>query len=154
VRRGIDLLVGQSRVDARRIGFVGHRAGAMLGAILAGTDRRASCYVLVAGTPDATEWALRSWPSAADSAREYGRALAVLNPINFVGIAAPAALLFQFGRRDSTVSEAARTELFDEASHPKEVRWYDSGHELNVEAAVADRIAWLTGHLNVRASRP
>jgi uncharacterized protein len=150
-RRAMDLLAAQPGVDPRRICFVGHDAGAMLGAVLAGVDRRAACYVLMAATTDAGEWALRHWPPATpELASEYRQALAFLSPINFVGIAAPAALFFQFGRWDPRVPEAVATELFDHASSPKDIRWYDADHELDVAAALADRRAWLVEQLHLQ----
>src|SRR6267143_7236862 len=40
VRRAVDLLLSQTRVDKRRIGFVGHDYGSMFGAIVSGVDKR------------------------------------------------------------------------------------------------------------------
>ncbi|HXE80563.1 MAG TPA: hypothetical protein VNK41_07415 [Vicinamibacterales bacterium] len=48
------------------------------------------------------------------------------------------------------ISEAAASEFFDQASRPKEQRWYDAEHGIDVPAAAADRQAWLAGQLGLR----
>ena len=39
--------------------------------------------------------------------------------------------------------------LFARASEPKEIRWYDAGHELGTKAD-AERIRWLSAALGLR----
>ncbi len=152
-RRAIDLLLAQPDVDRERLGYVGHDYGAMYGAILAAVDARAKAYVLVAGMGDFAAWSLKYWPhTAADGAdAAYRRAMADVDPINFIGLAAPASLLFQFAKRDIYITEAAAAEFFDQASAPKDVRWYDAEHDLHVEAAASDRNEWLKKQLLVPA---
>ena len=153
-RRAMDLLLSQPEVDAQRVGFVGHDYGAMYGAIMAGLERRAKAYVFVAGMGNFGDWSLKYWPdTAADGEAAYRGAVADVDPINYVGVAAPAALLFQFARRDTYIPEAVASEFFDQASSPKEVRWYDAGHDLQVEAAAHDRREWLARQLKL-ASTP
>jgi dienelactone hydrolase len=148
-RRAMDLLLSQPEVHGRRVAFVGHDYGAMYGAIIAGLERRARAYVLVAGMGTFSDWSLKYWPgTAAAGEAEYRRALAGVDPLHYIAVASPAALLFQFARRDIYITEAAATEFFDEARGPKEIRWYDAEHDLHIEAAAKDRQEWLARQLN------
>jgi dienelactone hydrolase len=150
VRRALDLLLSQPEVDAHRIGFVGHDYGAMFGAIAAGVERRVKAYVLMAAIGNFSDWSLKYWPAtAAKGEEDYRRAITELDPIRHVARAAPAALLFQFAEKDKYISTAAATEFFEKASQPKQVKWYDAIHDLNVPAAQKDRREWLTRELGL-----
>jgi dienelactone hydrolase len=150
-RRAMDLLLSLPGVDPGRVAYVGHDYGAMFGAIIAGLERRASAYVFIAGMGSFADWSLKYWPeTAAAGEASYRRAIGDVDPIHYVGVAAPAALLFQFARRDIYITEAAAAEFFDEASPPKEQRWYDDEHDLDIEAAAQDRRVWLTARLALR----
>jgi dienelactone hydrolase len=149
-RRAMDVLVAQPGVDVDRLGYVGHDYGAMYGAILAAVDARAKAYVLVAGLGDFGAWSLKYWPhTAAAGEAVYRKTVADVDPINFIALASPASLLFQFAKRDIYISEAAAAEFFDQASAPKDVRWYDAEHDLHIEAAARDRNEWLRRQLIV-----
>lgn len=150
-RRALDLLLAQPEVDGGRVAYVGHDYGAMYGAIIAGLERRATAYVLVAGMGSFADWSLRYWSGPAKGGEAaYRKAIADVDPIHYIGIAAPAALLFQFARQDVYIPEAAATEFFDQASQPKEIRWYDAEHDLDVPAAANDRRDWLSARLSLK----
>lgn len=153
-RRAIDLLMSLPGVHADRLAYVGHDYGAMYGAIVAGLERRTRAYVLMAGMGTFADWSLKYWkaPGAGGEAR-YRRALADVDPIEYIGVASPAALFFQFARRDIYVTQAAAAEFFDQASSPKEQRWYDAEHDLGVEAASLDRRRWLAAQLALRGGQ-
>jgi fermentation-respiration switch protein FrsA (DUF1100 family) len=72
-----------------------------------------------------------------------------LDGVHFVGDAAPSAILFQFAQRDEVISKDDAALYFDAARQPKEIRWYDAGHEFN-QAALIDRAAWLGEKLGFR----
>jgi dienelactone hydrolase len=149
LRRTLDLLLSQTGVDSRRVGFVGHDYGAMHGAIMAGFDKRVKAYVLIAGMGTFSEWSLKYWPPTTKSGEAaYREALAPLDPIHYVGKAAPAALLFQFSKNDHYISKEVATAFFEAASQPKEVKWYDVEHDMNIRGAQQDRHEWLTRQLN------
>jgi dienelactone hydrolase len=149
-RRAMDLLVSHPRVDLGRVAYVGHDYGAMYGAIIAGIERRARAYVFMAGTGTFADWSLTYWPAtAAAGEAAYRKAIADVEPIDYVGVASPAALFFQFAKADKYISEAEASEFFDQASQPKEQRWYDARHDLDVEAAAFDRGAWLARQLQL-----
>jgi hypothetical protein len=73
---------------------------------------------------------------------DYFTTLATVDPINYVPHVAPAALFFQFGKRDTCPTEQSATRYFQAASEPKSVKWYDTGHAPNDEAR-HDRALWL-----------
>jgi pimeloyl-ACP methyl ester carboxylesterase len=150
VRRALDLLLTQPEVDAQRIAFVGHDYGAMYGAIAAGVEKRVKAYVLMAAIGNFSDWSLKYWPAtAAKGLGAYRQAITELDPIRYVDRAAPAALLFQFAEKDKYIPKALAIELFDRASQPKQVKWYDAIHDLNVPAAQKDRREWLTRQLGL-----
>ncbi len=60
LRRGVDLLLGRSDVDPRRLAYVGHSYGAQWGSILSAVDRRMKTSVLMAGVAEMADILLRS----------------------------------------------------------------------------------------------
>jgi fermentation-respiration switch protein FrsA (DUF1100 family) len=67
--------------------------------------------------------------------------MAPIEPIRFVGHA-NVPLLLQNGRFDEFIPGYEAEELHAAAPQPKEVRWYDTAHGLNQQAAL-DRHRWL-----------
>ena len=108
----------------------------MYGAIIAGIERRVRAYVLIAGTGSFSDWSLKYWPAtAARGELAYRQALKDVDPIRHISRAAPAALLFQFSNADKYISREAADDFYRRASRPKQIKWYDAEHNLNVEAA-------------------
>ncbi|MBA3806511.1 MAG: hypothetical protein H0X14_12465, partial [Acidobacteria bacterium] len=124
----------------------GHDYGAMYGAIVAGVDKRVKAYILVAGIGSFSNWSLDYWlKKNTDTFKEaYRQAMNPIDPITQISRAAHARLLFQFANSDEHIKREAAIAFYDAASQPKEVKWYDGKHELNVEAARRDRREWLT----------
>ena len=150
VGRAFDLLESRGDVDPSRLAFVGHDYGAMYGTLLMGVDRRPKAYVLMAATPRHADWNIPFWlgPAGMSPAeqRAYKEALAPLDPITQVAMAAPAAILFQFGREDFYISAPTGLEFFYAATDPKAIEPYDAGHPLNDEAMQAG-LTWLRDQL-------
>lgn len=149
-RRAVDVLRSLPQVDGERIGFVGFSAGARLGAILAGVERRIDAFVLMSGGARPVGEYLR--PVAAAQRAQAGELLSAVDPLRYVARAAPAALLFQNGRRDELVPQNALEELARAGSEPKEVRTYDAGHGLSVRA-YRDQLDWLEQRLRIDGPR-
>ena len=148
VRRAVDLLLSQTNVDRRRIGFVGHDYGAMFGAIVSGIDKRLRTYVFIAGMGSFSDWSLKYWSGPSKNGAEvYKQAMRDVDPIGYVSYAAPAALFFQFASKDKYISKDVANTFFAAASQPKTVKWYDATHHMNVEEARKDRLEWLTRQL-------
>jgi pimeloyl-ACP methyl ester carboxylesterase len=129
VRRGIDLLVEQRGVDARRTGIVGSSRGAIEATIAAGVDRRLSPVLLLyAGHFDALE------------TNHQGAAC----PANYIARIAPRPLLMVNGTQDSDMIKDRSVEpLFKLARQPKQIIWTDGGHMFMTEENRASMIQWL-----------
>jgi pimeloyl-ACP methyl ester carboxylesterase len=146
-------------VDRRRLAYVGVSYGAAMGGLLAGVEHRIKAYVLAVGDgglvshftgPDDTDGPLQRLP-AADRER-WLAAMRPIEPIRFIGRAAPAALLFQAGTMDELVPQPDARRYQQAASQPKQVRWYGAGHELNCTAR-KDMMAWLAHHIRINPKR-
>jgi ubiquinone/menaquinone biosynthesis C-methylase UbiE/dienelactone hydrolase len=149
LRRSVDFIISRPEVDPSRIGYVGHSFGALFGGVLAGVEKRIRALVLMAGAPSFTDVAVLNMPSLQGQELEhYEAVMDPIDPVNFVGMAVPAALFFQFGRQDEGFSED-RFKVFAEAgSEPKLTRWYDTGHYFEgAEDARRERLEWLKTQL-------
>jgi dienelactone hydrolase len=162
LRRGVDVLVSRPDVDPKRIAFVGHSYGATWGGALAGVERRIRAFVLMAGLPRVTDFsahgvrrldAMSEQVTKSFSKEQVARFVEIVSPVdpvNYVGHAAPSALLMQWAREDAWIGEKAAAEYFAAASEPKEQKWYVAGHELNDPRALRDRAAWLARQIGIR----
>jgi dienelactone hydrolase len=148
LQRAVDLLLARRDVDPGRLAYVGGSYGGAMGALLAGVERRLKTYVLMVG-----DGGLVAHFGGPDDAGFMGRLLrpqrerwlAAMRPIEpslFVGLAPPASILFQNGRRDEMVPVRDAEALHAAARSPRTIRWYDAGHSLNARAYV-DQLDWL-----------
>jgi dienelactone hydrolase len=144
LRRGLDVL--QEEAGDVPIGFVGHDYGAMFGSLLA-ADGRPRAYVLMA--PDATfaNWFVKYFVRGA-SLSEYQQAFAPLDPVSYVGEAAPATVFLQFAESDPYVPGYIADRLTEAAGDAAQVEAYGGGHELD-DAARKDRLTWLRRELGL-----
>jgi dienelactone hydrolase len=155
-RRGVDLLLARKDVDPKRLAYVGRSYGGAMGGLLAGVEKRIKAFALVVG-----DGGLVSHFTGADdhpgpldrlSPEVRKRWLDIMEPIEplrFVGRAAPAHLLFQNGRTDELVPLADGRVYQKAGSKPKTLLWYDAGHGLN-DQATRDRHAWLAREVGLK----
>jgi dienelactone hydrolase len=147
IRRSLDVLLGQPGADVSKLLYVGHDFGAMYGILVAAVDRRPKGYVLMAGTTTFSEWFLFGSKLDKKGESQYIKEMSPLDPIKYVGQTAPADLLFQFAHADYYVPERTAHMLYDAASEPKSIRWYDAGHNVQHDQALPDRLEWLRARL-------
>jgi cephalosporin-C deacetylase-like acetyl esterase len=155
LRRGVDLLAARDDINQQRIGYVGHSLGAGFGAILRAVESRIKVFVLMAGVPSGTDLLrLGERPELIEFRKRvpkeelerYIKMMAPFDAVNFVRQPRSAPILFQFGRSDDFVPDKEAKRFYASAAEPKEVRSYNSGHELNVQA-LRDRDHWLAEKL-------
>jgi dienelactone hydrolase len=163
LRRGLDLLAARADVDPKRLAYVGHSFGAQWGAILAAVDRRVKTAVLMGGVPDQSAILVEGEDPAAVELRKgtpkeklakFLRSAARTDAVHYVGHAPPTPLLFQFARFERYFTEAAMKRYAKAATGPKEVKWYDTGHDLNDVQALLDRADWLRAKVRLGRVRP
>ena len=148
LRRAMDWLLSMPNVDPKRFAYVGHDFGGMYGVLTGSLDQRPTHYVMMAATPRFPDWYLYA-PKIEGEAREaFIREMSEIDPIVHVPNLAPAQLLFQFSTDDFHVPNERAEEFFAAAKEPKQIKWYDAGHELN-ENATRDRKAWLREKLGL-----
>lgn len=155
MRRGVDLLVARRDVDPKRIAFVGHSYNAMVGAFLAGLDKRFQAFVLMAG-PLSDEIDLKS--------KEYQAYRQKIGPEKFdafikkyywtdegkyVAHAAPAFVFLQYASQEDFLNPDRAREYLTIVSDPKRLEIYDAPHALNAQAR-RDRIQFLVGQLKLK----
>jgi hypothetical protein len=158
LRRGVDLLASRPDVDAKRLAYVGFSYGATLGGLLAGVEKRLKAYVFESGNAGLVHLYKVMNPERPQRLERSVEVpwLAAMEPIEtlrFVGLAAPARLLFQNGRADSLVPTSIAREFQEVGSEPKTIQWYDSDHFLNEQAA-RDRRLWLGEQLGLAPAQP
>ena len=79
---------------------------------------------------------------------EYVQTMEPLDPVHYVPHAAPAALFFQFGFYDQSISPQMAQAYSNAASEPVQVSWYHAGHLLDTQALV-ERAEWLAEQLDL-----
>ena len=152
IRTGLDVLAARQGVDGTRIGVVAHDFGGMYAALLASRDRRPAAYVLIAATPRWGDWFLPFWRIYEDR-HDYLLAMAGVDPINHIGKAPPAQILFQFARDDFYIARMTAREFAARASEPKSIEFYEAEHDMRHPDARADRVAFLVRTLGLDAGQ-
>lgn len=147
---GLDLLAGRPDVDDTRLAVVGHDFGAMLASIVAAREARIGTAILIAPTPRWGDWFLPFW-EITESRGAYLQALEQLDPLSQMASIAPRPVLLQLAERDYFVPLMAGFELrrASGGSHALDVRQYDADHEMGIDGARRDRIAFLGERLEL-----
>lgn len=150
LRRAFDFLLTQPGVDPKRVGFIGQDDGAIYGGVLAGMDKRARTYILVAGWPSFSSM-IANWTTNG-SGDQYLAFVQDIDPTNFVPNAAPASVFFQFANGkidDWGLTEDQANQYYAAASQPKKIEWYDDSHAMATDPVLKARQAWLIDQLKL-----
>ena len=132
-RHAIDWLAANDAIDPLKLSTAGYSLGSYIALQTAVADQRIRCIVVAAaGDLPATPWT--------------GMLRMVSDPLASVKSLSGRPLLMLHGMDDRTIRREQAQRLYDAASEPKELRWYESGHALP-PAAADDAAVWLTGHL-------
>lgn len=159
MRRGADLLLARSDVDAKRLAYVGHSYNAEVGAFLSGIDRRFKAFVLMAGSmsdditlkaKEIQEDRQKVGPEKFDA---FFAKYSWLNAGKYVSHATPAMIFLQYGSQESFLTPERDKEYAAVVSEPKRFKLYDAPHSLNAEAR-RDRIAFLIEQLQLKPVSP
>ena len=148
-RRAIDVAETLSNVDAKRIAAAGFSYGAEITGTLAGLEyKRVVAFALSSGRGHDTGSAPSFCPSLRPK-RAFDAYLAiagVVDPVNWVPLAAHSVFLLQNGTRDGLTPKDDVLALYAAVKGPKELRWYDADHPLNA-AATSYHQQWLLRRL-------
>ena len=127
--RALDALDAFPELDGRRVAYAGFSLGAILGALYCPTDARLCAAALALG-------------GAGVGPRDF-------DPAAHIGDFAPRPLLFVNATRDERIPRAAAEALHAAAREPKEIAWFDCGHNDLPGAGLKAMWSFLAKHLNV-----
>jgi|GEM_PF-1319729 len=138
--RGVlDWLTAREDINPARIGALGYSMGAITGVILGAVDNRVSAFSLCVGGDPFLVVAQVQPPAQRES-------VFTVCPSLFVSHLAGRPILFQNGKKDVVIVQPAAMLLHNSAQDPKEVAWYNGGHDLP-EAIQARAVNWITKKL-------
>ncbi|RLE99337.1 MAG: hypothetical protein DRJ57_02460 [Thermoprotei archaeon] len=158
LRRGVDLLETLDFIDGDRIGYAGGSMGGIIGAIFVGVEPRIKAAVIVVGGGNMTLMLQKSMHPAIPPIREYiakikmswsevEELLRPVEPLNFIRRFSPRPIQFHCGRYDRIVPAEAQRQLVEKAGEPKEVYWYDTGHNVPLEEVVPRSLEFFDKYL-------
>ena len=144
-RVALDILERRGQVDMSRVAFVGSDYGVMVGGILATVEDRIDAFVLASGFPEPSRYFAQELvpPESVDG---FAESIGPYDPVRTLKHA-DAPILLQNARRDRLITVEDYEKLVD-AADGAEVKWYESDHELVLEAN-EDRAQWLSEQLGV-----
>lgn len=158
LRRGMDLLLARSDVDARRAAYVGHSWNTGTGAILDAVDKRFAAFVFMSGPQSVKELILASDSPRMVAMRKTADLTKLAQDLQSVEWAnaetyaphlGPAPAFFQYGLHDEEwVPLQDAKDYYEMSSGQKLAKFYDSGHALTAEAR-RDRFTFLSNHLGL-----
>jgi dienelactone hydrolase len=130
----LEWMAEHEALDGHRLAIAGYSMGSFIGVMVAARSDHVRALALAAGgdLPEGTPFT-RLVRTVAD-------------PLRAVRRLDGRPLLMIHGKRDRTVRPDQATRLFEAASEPKELRWYDAGHWLP-DSATRDAALWLKGRL-------
>jgi len=161
LRRAVDYIETREEIDGKRIGYVGGSMGGILGAIFIGVEPRIKAAALLVAGGNMSLMIMKSQHPAIPPIRKYleeqgmtyeelQKALNPVDPLNFIGNFSPRPVVFHLGKYDQIVPAEAGEQLYKRAGEPKQVYWYDSGHNLPLELVVSRILDFMDRELKGR----
>ncbi len=160
LRRAVDLLEQRDDVDPLRIAVAGHSFGAMMGAVAASVDPRFKAAVFEAGLLGMSihlrtsphPWAQSIRKGLGAELEQFLGVISVVDAGRYIGHAPAIPKLFQSAWFDPGVPHGDALDFYNAATGPKELRWYDTAHDIDDIGAIADRTRFLAKVLNLPAA--
>jgi cephalosporin-C deacetylase-like acetyl esterase len=157
LRRAADMLEAREDVDPHRIALVGHSFGAMMSAVAASIDPRFKAAVFEAGllgmsihiATSPHPWAQGVRKELGAGLTHYLEVISVVDAAHYIGHAPVIPKLFQSAWYDPGVPHEDSVKFYEAATGPKELKWYDTGHDIDDIAAVVDRAHFLAKALGL-----
>jgi dienelactone hydrolase len=157
LRRAIDVLAARDDVDAKRIAVAGHSFGAMMAAVAASIDPRFAAAVFEAGLLGMSihigtsphPWAQSVRKQLGAELPHYLEMISVVDDAHYIGHAPAIPKLFQSAWYDPGVPHDDAKKFYEAAAGPKELKWYDTAHDIDDIGAMADRTRFLAKALSL-----
>ncbi|MEO8028073.1 MAG: prolyl oligopeptidase family serine peptidase, partial [Bryobacteraceae bacterium] len=148
LRRALDVLTAEPRVDKDRIALVGHDFGGMYGVVTAAVDSRIKAFTLMASTTSFSDWYTYGKFRLEGEAREkYVAQMAPLDPVAHIAkLKVP--VLMQFANFDFYVPRDKINAFRKAVAKPNPLWLYEAGHGLDWQAE-RDRKAFLIDKLHL-----
>ena len=160
LRRAIDVLTARADVDDARIGYLGNSYGGAAGALLVGVDHRLKAAILavanggyVTHLTGAANFVESLAALSCSTRNAWIGHMTPIEAIRFIPHASGTELLFQIAKFDTAILPEDSQALYDAAPNPKEARFYESGHNLNLQA-LSDRMDWLREKIGLDEPAP
>jgi fermentation-respiration switch protein FrsA (DUF1100 family) len=137
--------------------LVGHSFGAMMGAVAASIDPRFKAAVFEAGLLGMSihigtsphPWAQGVRKQLGAQLTHYLEVISVVDAAHYIGHAPAIPTLFQSAWYDPGVPHDDALKFYEAATGPKELKWYDTAHDIDDLAAITDRIRFLSKALGL-----
>jgi len=148
LRRAIDYVETRPEIDKGKIGYAGGSMGGILGAIFIGVEPRVKAAALIVAGGNMSlmirESQHHTMPAIGEFLRREGLSyeglqslLDPIDPINFISRFSPRPVVFHLGKYDTIVPSEAGRQLYEKAGQPKEIYWYDAGHDVPLDLVLA-----------------
>jgi len=158
LRRAADVLQARNDVDASRLALAGHSYGSMMCATAVSVDERFRAAVFEVGLLGMSIHIATSPHPWAESIRkglgadlpQWLKVISVVDAKHYIGHAPSIPKMFQSAWYDPGVPRKDAEDFYNAATGPKVLKWYDTGHDIDDIAALADRARFLGKALSLR----
>jgi dienelactone hydrolase len=143
LRRALDVLAADPRIDPARLALVGHDFGGMYGTLAAATDPRIKALTIMAATTSFSDWYMYGkFRLDGEAKANYVAKMAPLDPVKYMAkLSIP--VLMQFAQSDFYVPRESIAAFRKALPNSTKALIYDAGHGLDWQAT-RDRKAFLT----------